>query len=234
MAYSSKPIVTRGIVLSRTDYGEADRIVKFLTPDHGKVTGIAKGVRKSRSKLAGGIEFFSVSDLTFIKGRGEIDTLISTRLINHSGSIVKDLKRTNIAFELIKLTNKITEDAAEVGYFNLLKQAFEALNELELDAEVTGLWFKMQILKLSGHSPDLHTDVAGDKLAATKKYNFHLDRMKFDSSERGNFSPKDIKFLRLGFAAAKPQILQKIEEVNLLISSTQPLVQSMLQNYVRL
>jgi DNA repair protein RecO (recombination protein O) len=56
-----KTIVTKGIVLTRTDYGEADRILHFLTPDQGKIAGIAKGVRKSKSKLAGGIELFSVS-----------------------------------------------------------------------------------------------------------------------------------------------------------------------------
>ncbi|MDO8591465.1 MAG: DNA repair protein RecO, partial [bacterium] len=67
--------VTQGIVLSRTDFGEADRILTFLTNDHGKVRAIAKGVRKSKSKLAGGIELFSISDLTLIIGRGEINTL---------------------------------------------------------------------------------------------------------------------------------------------------------------
>ncbi|MEK7561678.1 MAG: DNA repair protein RecO, partial [Patescibacteria group bacterium] len=77
--------ITKGIVLSRTDYGEADRILSFLTIDHGKVRAIAKGVRKSKSKLAGGIELFSVSDLTLIIGRGELNTLISTRLVRHYG-----------------------------------------------------------------------------------------------------------------------------------------------------
>jgi DNA repair protein RecO (recombination protein O) len=46
---------TQAIILNRTDYGEADRIISFLTPDHGKVKAIAKAVRKSKSKLAGGI-----------------------------------------------------------------------------------------------------------------------------------------------------------------------------------
>ncbi|HEX2615498.1 MAG TPA: DNA repair protein RecO, partial [Nitrososphaera sp.] len=53
------------LVISRTNFGEADRILTFLTPNHGKVRGIAKGVRKPKSKLAGGIELFSVCDLLF-------------------------------------------------------------------------------------------------------------------------------------------------------------------------
>src|SRR5205814_1274862 len=103
-------INTQGVVLSRTDFGEADRIIHFLTPDHGKVTGIAKGVRKSKSKLAGGIELFSISELTFIVGKSEIYTIISARLINHFDNIVKDLNRTNIGYDFLRMVNKATED----------------------------------------------------------------------------------------------------------------------------
>jgi len=59
-----KQFVTTGLVLSRTDFGEADRIITVLTPDHGKLRLMAKGVRRMKSKLAGGIDLFTVSDLT--------------------------------------------------------------------------------------------------------------------------------------------------------------------------
>jgi DNA repair protein RecO (recombination protein O) len=123
-----RTINTQGVVLSRTDFGEADRIIHFLTPDHGKVTGIAKGVRKSKSKLAGGIELFSVSELTFIVGKSEIYTIISARLEKHFDNITKELERTNVGYETIRLLNKATEDNPEPEYFNLLTHVFEALN----------------------------------------------------------------------------------------------------------
>ena len=53
-------LVTDGIVLSRVNYGEADRIIKLLTPEAGKLSLMARGVRKPKSKLAGGIELFSI------------------------------------------------------------------------------------------------------------------------------------------------------------------------------
>ena len=56
-------ISTRSIILTRINYAEADRIITFLTPSNGKVRAIAKGVRKAKSKLAGGIELFSISDI---------------------------------------------------------------------------------------------------------------------------------------------------------------------------
>ena len=53
---------THGIVLTRVDYGEADRIITMLTPE-GKITLMVRGVRRIKSKLAGGVELFSVSEM---------------------------------------------------------------------------------------------------------------------------------------------------------------------------
>src|ERR1700757_3472845 len=98
-----KQLLTTGIILSRTDFGEADRIITVLTPDHGKLRLMARGARKPKSKMAGGIELFSVSDLTFIEGKGEIGALISSRLHSHYGHIVENIERVQLGSELIKM-----------------------------------------------------------------------------------------------------------------------------------
>jgi DNA repair protein RecO (recombination protein O) len=230
-----KTIVTKGIVLTRTDYGEADRILHFLTPDQGKIAGIAKGVRKSKSKLAGGIELFSVSELSFIVARSEIYTIISARLVKHYDNIVKNLERTNIGYELIRIINKATEDNPESAYFTLLNQAFEALDDPSLDSKITEHWLRMQLIKLSGHLPNLKTDCSGMNLSEKNSYKFDFDSMCFDvdKSEQGAFNANHIKFLRLGFAAAKPQILHKIQDANEISGQVTPLIQTILQTFVR-
>jgi len=81
-----KQLVARAIVLSRTDFGEADRIITLLTPDQGKVRLVARGVRRAKSKIAGGIELFSISDITYMTGKGDLGTLISARLDRHYGN----------------------------------------------------------------------------------------------------------------------------------------------------
>lgn len=222
------------IVLGRTNYGEADRIITFLTPDHGKVRGIAKGVRKPKSKLAAGIELLSVCDVLFLVGRSDIYTVASTRLRTYFGQIVKDLERTEIAYRLIKLINKSTADAPERAYFNLLEAGLSALDDPSLDPDITALWFNMQLLKLSGHAPELLVDTDGQKLETAGVYGFHMDRMRFtpETSKQGSFTANHIKFLRLGFEAQRPQTLHRIKEARSLADSTQPLVQSMLSNFV--
>lgn len=62
---------TQAIVLRRTNYGEADRILQLLTP-LGKMSVMARGVRREKSRLAGGIELFGVSDIVVTTGKGEI------------------------------------------------------------------------------------------------------------------------------------------------------------------
>jgi len=47
---------TDAIVLSRFDYGEADRILTLITPGGGKIKAIAKGVRRQKSRIGGSLE----------------------------------------------------------------------------------------------------------------------------------------------------------------------------------
>ena len=229
-----KQLVTQGIILSRTDYGEADRIITLLTPDYGKLRLMAKGVRKVKSKLAGGIELFSVSHITFIQGKSEVGTLVSTRLISHYGTIVKDIGRVQLGYELIKVLNKSTEDNSDPEYFELLQQAFEALNDKAIGSELILVWFQARLLELAGHRPNLQTDTTGKALEAGKTYDFSFDDMAFMLRANGHFAATHIKFLRLLFSPNQPKNLQKIDGVERMLKACAPLVRTMAQTYIRL
>jgi DNA repair protein RecO len=225
---------TKAIVLSRTDYGEADRILTLLTPDYGKLRLMARGVRKVKSKLAGGIELFSVSHVTYIRGRGEIGTLVSARLDKHYGHIVENIERTMLGYELIKLLGRVTEDEPEAAYFDLLRHTFAALNDATIKLELIRLWFSMQLLAQAGHAPNLQTDDYDQKLQQTSLYNFNFDAMAFTPADKGRFSASDIKFLRLGFGNHSPKTLQNVAGVESLVATVSSLVQTMLQTHIRI
>jgi DNA repair protein RecO (recombination protein O) len=226
-------IVTKGIVLSRVNFGEADRIVTMLTPDHGKLRLMAKGVRRVKSKLAGGIELFSISDITFIRGRGDIGTLTSTRLQKHFSNIAKDIDRTMAGYELIKRLDKATEESPEPEYYDLLEKAFEALDDSEISLDVIWLWFTMQLLRHGGHTPNLQTDDSGKKLDAKSSYHFNHDNMAFAAHDNGKFGADHIKFLRLGFAGTQAKILQMVQGSGDLTRSVLPLVNEMASAHLR-
>src|SRR5258706_6458598 len=72
MPLHSRVYTTEAIVLRRTDFGEADRILTLFTPSYGKVRAIAKGARRTTSRLAGHLEPFTRTQLLLATGR-ELD-----------------------------------------------------------------------------------------------------------------------------------------------------------------
>ena len=225
---------TKAIVLSRTDYGEADRIISVLTPEQGKLSLMARGVRRVKSKLAGGIELFSIAEISYINGRGQIGTLISARLVHYYSSIVKSIDRVQLGYELIKLLHRATEDQPEPEYFELLEAAFIVLDTPNISIDLIRLWFQAQLLRYAGHSPNLKTDTEGNKLVADRFYSFDFEAVAFSMHPEGHFSSDHIKFLRLVFSGNDPQVLSHINNLGSLLPDCMPLVQTMLQTYIRI
>lgn len=228
-----KQTVTRAIVLSRTNYQEADRILTLLTPDQGKVRVLAKGVRKSKSKMAGGIELFSVSEIGFIRGKGELCTLTSSRLVKYYETIVHDINRTMLGYDLIKLLNKVTEDAPEPEYFELLTDTLAALDDAGINPDLIKLWFYAQLLRIAGHTPSLRADAAGKPLKQDGTYMFSYDDMAFTPHPEGPYRADHIKFLRLALSGNQPKVLQQVKGVDKLIKPTLVLTQTILPNHIR-
>ncbi len=224
-----KVIITNGVVLARVNFQESARIVTILSSEQGKFRVIAKGVRKERSKLAGGIELFSVSELSFIRGRGEIGTLVSSRLIKHYGNIVNDIERTMYGYDFLKLINKITEDNVGGEYLELVKHVLEALDNRTISLTIVKLWADMRLLAVTGHTPNLTTDSSGAKLQESKKYEFEMSEMGFFERPNGLFESGHIKLLRL-VTRTSPNKLVTVDGIVPFIDSCQLLAQTIRKN----
>jgi DNA repair protein RecO len=220
-----KTIVTTGTVLSRINYQEADRILTIITPDQGKILVMARGVRRIKSKLAGGVELFSQSEITFIRGRGDIGTLVSSRLIKHYDKIVKDIDRTMFAYDFLKLINKITEDNSEPEYCALTDQVLDGLNQPEINLHLVKIWADVRLLSLYGHAPSLSADVQGNKLDASINYDFDQEQAAFTPRTDGLFNSNHIKLLRLAAGSTLKQI-SRVERIEKYIESTVRLTES--------
>lgn len=226
-----KHITTEAIILSRYNFGEADRILVVLTSNQGKLRLIAKGARKSNSKLAGGIELFSICSVTYIAGKGDIHTLISARIIEHFGSIAKDIKRVMFGYGVLKMTNSSTEDEADKGYFLLLKRALEALNCQSIDISVIKFWLHLHILKLNGHIPNFYTDKNGHALESEQNYLFDFSSMAFEANSNGPFGAEHIKMLRLCERSAEPKIINSIKGIGLLLPQGEMIIDNLSKQY---
>jgi DNA repair protein RecO (recombination protein O) len=216
-----KQISTQAIILKRINFGEADRILTVLTSDHGQVSILAKGVRKAKSKLAGGLELFSVSDINYIDGKSDLKTTVSTRLKVHFKNIVSDVNRTMVGYDFIKVLTSFSEHSKEPEYYTLLEKGLESLDDLNINVSLVEVWFYSKLLALNGSGINIEKPLDEAKFSETEMYDFSFDDMCFYVSKSGKFGPNHIKFLRLVNKSVEPKQLLTINDHDLLAGSLQ-------------
>lgn len=191
----------QAIVLRRTDYGEADRILQLLTPK-GRRAVIAKGVRREKSKLAGGIELFALCDVVVRSGRGELGMVTSARLTEFYRHILDKYERMQAAYQALQLVGRATETIDEPEWFSVLQQVLAQLNEPMTEQQLIEAWFFVRYAELLGDELNLRTDVMGQALTAEKSYMYDVGEKALRPSEQGDITADHIKLLRL--LQAKP------------------------------
>jgi DNA repair protein RecO (recombination protein O) len=227
-----KTLQTRAIILRRTNYGEADRIMNVITEDLGKVTLIAKGVRREKSRLAGGVELFSVSEISFVRGKSDISTLTSSRLVEHFDTIIKDYARTLAAYDFLKWISVATEDASEASYFQLLRKGLVYLNA-RIEPRLVRVWFLSSLLSEAGYDIELFVDETGLVLSQDGLYSFDVTSGKLVASENGPFAATHIKLLRL-LRTVTPDKLRRVKNIEELVPEITPLVDEVAGYYLHI
>ena len=199
-----KDIKTLAIVLKRTNYGEADRILQLITPE-GKFSALAKGVRKEKSKLAGSVEMFSVSEVVLHQGKGDLLILTGAKMKEFYGSILSDFERLELASLMLKQMVKVPEEAGEM--FLILQQALSALDK-KYDMDMIMAWFYLNFLRVSGEQMNFLTDAAGEKLDAETRYNWNRVEQALEASSSGGISAAEIKMMRLMWGSPLSLVLR--------------------------
>ena len=146
---------TEGIVLKNMEYEEADKIVTIYTKDYGKITAIAKGVRKTKSKFGSSLEILTHSIFLIYKGRN-IDIVSQTEILESFFSTSKEVIKFAFAANCVEVVNKLTEEREiNIGLFNLLKEVLHYLRESN-DPKLLTLSFKWQTMSILGYRPSLN------------------------------------------------------------------------------
>ena len=185
---------TSGIVLKQVNYGEADRILNLLTPE-GKVTAMAKGVRRERSKMAGGTQLFCLSKMTLRAGRGDFYTLVGVKMEKFYRGILKDWERMELAGQILRKIHK-TEIMDGREYFNMVLQCLEGLDQGGEPRLIRG-WFVVNLARVRGEEINLYRDRRGEKLVAGEKYDWDPREEAFYRNEMGRWQTDEIKMLRI-------------------------------------
>ena len=211
-----KSLRTRGIVLRRTNYGEADRILQLITPE-GRQSVMARGVRKEKSRLAGGIELFAVSDVVIGEGRGDLGILTSARLVQFYRHIMEDYDRMQFAYEAVKQVARASEMLDEPEWYDTLQETLMALDNVSIDLQMIQTWFYLRHASLLGHELSLAHDVAGAKLSASERYIYDVSEKGLRASPGGELTADHIKLLRL-INAKSLKVLAQIGGIDKIIT----------------
>ncbi len=143
-------------MLRTMDLGEADRVLTVLTPRLGKLKVIAKGVRRPRSRIGGGLQPFSDVQLVLAVGR-TFDVVTSTSVEDPHLGVQNDLHSTAAAWYAVDLVDRFIEGAADShDAFRLLAQALSALDAgAAVSRDVVTRWFELALLDAMGFRPEL-------------------------------------------------------------------------------
>jgi DNA repair protein RecO (recombination protein O) len=218
-------------VLSRTDYGEKDRILTIITPNYGKLKAIAKSVRSAKSRLAGGIELFADNELGLVEGRGELYTVTFSKMKRYFGDIARDMDKSAYAYECLKAVNKLAPEHAGGVYYDGLAKLLEALSENKVLLAQIKIWYGLELLDTLGASPNFKTDLAGKELAQDKDYQYDFDKHCFFEKPAAPYGSDHIKILRHLSKTSKPAEIKGIDEK--LVDSAERLVALLLSEHIK-
>jgi DNA repair protein RecO (recombination protein O) len=148
---------TAALILKRRDFGEADRALTILTPEHGKLDVIAKGARKPTSHQTGHVELFTRTELLIHRGR-ELGVVSQAELSAPYLLLREDLTRGAYASFAAELADRFTgeEDADYPELFTLLDDTFSRLCDTADEPRLAIRYYEMRLLDATGFRPELN------------------------------------------------------------------------------
>jgi DNA repair protein RecO (recombination protein O) len=148
---------TEAVVLRSMRYGEADRILHVYTPGRGRVSAIAKGVRRARSRFGGRLEPFFRLQIELHEGRGELLTVTGAQTVDGHSSLRGDAGALDAAARACDAVGRLFETSEpHPGVFNLLCRKLSLLDEASAEAtRASALAFRLKLLVAAGIAPQL-------------------------------------------------------------------------------
>ncbi len=159
----SRSVKTEAVVLRSMRYGEADRILHLYTPQRGRVSAIAKGVRRARSRFGGRLEPFFRLHIELHEGRSELLTVTGAQTIAGHARLRGDARALDAAARACDAVGRLFETSEpHPGVFNLLCRQLALLDERAgtgergpSSARAGALAFRLKLLLAAGLAPQL-------------------------------------------------------------------------------
>ena len=167
-----------GIVLRKNYYGDSDRLYTIYTRESGKISPVAKGVRKIISRRNPHLDTLNLIKFSVREGRSRYKTIEEVKSLDTFKEIKNDLDSSGAAYYLCELINKFNEEEHEnMELFDLLQQSLTTLKNNLVPINFVVSAFEIRLMKLLGYGISL------DKCASCGRkfdYSWTSHRFSFD------------------------------------------------------
>lgn len=149
-----KHLTVTGYVLKKINYAEADCIFVIFTKELGKISAIAKGVRKIKSRMGGHLDFFAKIRFDLHKSTSsELFRINNAEMLELYKIFVQDLSFIHTGFNMMQLVNNFTQkEEQSPRIFDLISKSFLVLDKSKKNLEIL-LAFQIKFLSMSGFLP---------------------------------------------------------------------------------
>lgn len=143
-----------GVVIRTTDYGESHKITAIYSREAGKISAMARGAKKTNSRLAAVSQLFTYGYFLIQTGRG-LGTLQQGEIITPFRGLKEDIFKTAYASYIVEMVDRSTQEKEPNPYiFELLHQSLNYLSE-DYDPEIITHIFEMKMLQVLGLYPEM-------------------------------------------------------------------------------
>ncbi len=147
-------VLTDGIVLKSRPYGERDRILTLLTPEHGRITVLARSVGKNKKQSVLYAQNFVFSHYVLFKGKG-MYVVDSAEVAESFYGLRQDITRLALAQYFADVASKSGEESDAAALCSLLLNSLYLLSATELDERLIKLVFETKYCVIEGLFPSV-------------------------------------------------------------------------------
>ncbi|MFC4558846.1 DNA repair protein RecO [Virgibacillus kekensis] len=141
-----------GIVIKTRDYGESNKIVTLFTNKLGKVSAIARGAKKPKSRMAAVTQPFILGEF-FVYVNSGLSTIQQGDVKDSIRAVREDIEKTAYAAYIVELTDKLTDSQSPDMYiFDQLYQTLKWIAD-HTDSEIPIMMYELKLFRKGGFAP---------------------------------------------------------------------------------
>jgi len=170
---------TPALILRSVDVAESDRILHLLLPDHGRLTAVAKGARRSAKRFLGALDLFNHLRVSVHRRRGSAITRLEQAVLVHQYAPLRsDAARFALGCYLLELLDRLAPEGGAPRemqrVFRFALDSFEAIAAQRPDPALRTI-LELRALDALGLRPELRRCIGcGRELTGEPAVGFHI------------------------------------------------------------